>query len=156
MFQLLLRSACTASRPSLFLTMSITREETGDGQDAGKGHTWAADPSWSKGCPMPYKSLLSNKVLGGSFSRVVIAQRLAGHQPAICLWEVVRDCLCNTCSFWFFPSLFPPHFLNSLHLDTWGPSHIYSFNLLPPHNEAGSEQAASGCVIAGQGQTTTK
>ena len=58
--ELLLSSACTASRPSLFLTWPHS-EKAGGGKRLGGDKARTADPSGPKGYSTPYDVMVSSK-----------------------------------------------------------------------------------------------
>lgn len=63
MFRLLLRNACTASRPSLFPALPSHYPAVGRldmGKKLGRDMAVAADPNWTKEYSMPYSVMISN------------------------------------------------------------------------------------------------
>lgn len=60
LFQLLLKSACTAPRPFCFLLCPLPGL-SGDGQEVGRRHSKDRCPTWPKGQSTPYNVMFSNK-----------------------------------------------------------------------------------------------
>lgn len=91
MIWLLLNIVYTASIPSLFSCSYPSVNRLGVYLPPAE----TTDPGWPKGYPIPYDIMLNNK-MGGSFSKVAVAQGLAGHL------SVGGGCFCIT----FFSSLY--------------------------------------------------
>lgn len=108
---------CTASGLSPFLSVPpalslhcplASRLEE---KEAGEGHSQEICPQLTRDIPYHIMSCSALKKKGGWSSKVVIAQRLAGHRSAQGGWWVIAFA-----SLRFFSFL---HSLNSLHLDLW-------------------------------------
>lgn len=80
-------------------------------KEAGKGHSQESCPQLTWDIPYHIMSCLALKQKSGWFSKVAIAQRLAGHCSAQGRWWVIAFA-----SLEFFSFL---HSLNCLHLDLW-------------------------------------
>lgn len=89
MFQLWLNSGCTASRPTLFLTLPLRITHHGSEQEPSGDTAGTADLKWTNRCSLTHNSMFSSNICGGTcFSKVVVTWRQALRSAGGMWWVI--------------------------------------------------------------------